>query len=72
MTGKVKVKGDLLLAQRLEEAVEKMGAREVSRNGARSIHNVELTRLYSVACDRFHQGKSSHGELCHQGQALIA
>lgn len=29
MTGKVKVKGDLLLAQRLEEAVEKMGAREV-------------------------------------------
>jgi putative sterol carrier protein len=36
MTGKVKVKGDLLLAQRLEEAVEKMGAREVSRNGTRS------------------------------------
>ncbi|KAI8088711.1 uncharacterized protein BX664DRAFT_296019 [Halteromyces radiatus] len=30
MTGKVKVKGDLLLAQRLEEAVEKMGARELA------------------------------------------
>ncbi|SAL96904.1 hypothetical protein [Absidia glauca] len=29
MTGRVKVKGDLLLAQRLEEAVEKMRAREV-------------------------------------------
>ncbi|ORZ25628.1 hypothetical protein BCR42DRAFT_314700 [Absidia repens] len=32
MTGKVKVKGDLLLAQRLEAAVEKLGAREVSLN----------------------------------------
>ncbi|ORX45282.1 hypothetical protein DM01DRAFT_1328584 [Hesseltinella vesiculosa] len=30
MTGKIKVKGDLLLAQRLEEAVDKMGARELA------------------------------------------
>lgn len=29
MTGKIKVKGDLLLAQRLEEVFEKLGGREV-------------------------------------------
>jgi putative sterol carrier protein len=29
MTGRIKVKGDLLLAQKLEEVFEKMGGREV-------------------------------------------
>lgn len=29
MTGRIKVKGDLLLAQRLEEVFEKVGGREV-------------------------------------------
>jgi putative sterol carrier protein len=29
MTGKIKVKGDLLLAQRLEEVFEKLGGRDV-------------------------------------------
>lgn len=31
MTGKIKVKGDLLLAQRLEEIFEKLGGREVTK-----------------------------------------
>lgn len=31
MTGKIKVKGDLLLAQRLEEIFEKLGGREVRK-----------------------------------------
>lgn len=31
MTGKIKVRGDLILAQRLEEVFEKAGGRQVSR-----------------------------------------
>lgn len=31
MTGKIKVRGDLILAQRLEEVFEKAGGREVKK-----------------------------------------
>jgi hypothetical protein len=65
MTGKVKVKGDLLLAQRLEEAVEKMGAREVGFKEKTCDRGCITDLFYTLARHCLYQGKQRNGKHCY-------